>query len=118
VIFNSPVQKTTTGRLTWWPVKVNETARQTKDNIHLEVHQAFLNMQQAEKRIETCAVAIGKAEEDYKIAQTRYQAGKGINLDVMDAQTALDQAKTNYIQALYDFNANKARLEKAMGINE
>ena len=73
-------------------------------------------MQEAEKRIDTTKVAVVQAEEDYKIAQVRYSAGVGTNLDVMDSQVALTQAKTNYIQALYDYNTSKAKLEKAMGI--
>ncbi len=39
----------------------------------------------------------------------------GINLDVIDAELALIQSKTDYIQALYDYNVSKAQLDKAMG---
>ena len=96
--------------------KAQEQLRKTRDAAHLEVRQAYLNMQEAEKRIDTTKVAVVQAEEDYKIAQVRYSAGVGTNLDVMDSQVALTQAKTNYIQALYDYNTSKAKLEKAMGI--
>jgi outer membrane protein TolC len=61
-------------------------------------------------------VAVAKAEEDFAIAQVRYNAGVGTNLDVIDAQLALATAKTNYIQALYDYNTGKAKLDKAMGV--
>jgi TolC family type I secretion outer membrane protein len=96
--------------------KAQEQARQKKDAVQLDVRTAYLNMKEAEKRIETSNVAVAKAEEDYKIAQVRYTAGVGTNLDVMDAQVALTQAKTNYVQALYDYNTNKAKLDKAMGV--
>lgn len=96
--------------------KAAEQARQKKDAVQLEVRSSYLNMQEAEKRIETSQVAVDKAEEDYKIAQVRYSAGVGTNLDVIDAQVALTQAKTNYVQALYDHNTSKAQLEKAMGV--
>ncbi len=97
-------------------VKASEQYRQTKDSVSLEVRQAYLNMKEAEKRIETSQVAVDKAEEDFKIAQVRYNAGVGTNLDVIDAQLALAQAKTNYIQALYDYNTSRAELDKAMGV--
>lgn len=93
-----------------------ETFRQVKDQVQLDVRSSYLNMTEAEKRIDTSKVAVEKAEEDYKIAQVRYTAGVGTNLDVIDAQVALTQAKTNYVQALYDFNTSKAKLEKAMGV--
>lgn len=97
-------------------VQKQEALKQTQDSVQLEVRQAYLSMQEAEKRISTSQVAVDKAEEDFKIAQVRYSAGVGTNLDVLDAQVALTQAKTNYIQALYDHNTNKAKLEKAMGV--
>ncbi|WP_094603921.1 Outer membrane protein TolC [Sporomusa silvacetica DSM 10669] len=96
--------------------KATEQLRQTKDSVQLEVRQAYLNMLEAEKRIETSKVAVVKGEEDYKIAQVRYSAGVGTNLDVIDSQVALTSAKTDYVQALYDYNTSRAKLNKAMGI--
>lgn len=96
--------------------KATEQLRQAKDAVQLEVRQAYLNMNEAEKRIETSNVAVTKAEEDYKIAQVRYTAGVGTNLDVIDSQVALTSAKTDYVQALYDYNTSRAKLDKAMGI--
>ena len=97
-------------------VKAEETYRQTRDAVQLDVRSSYLNLREAEKRIGTAKVAVDKAEEDYHIAQVRYQAGVGTNLDVMDAQVALTAAKNNYIQALYDYNTSGAELEKAMGV--
>ncbi|EGO62953.1 TolC family protein [Acetonema longum] len=89
--------------------------KQALDGVELEVRQAYLNVREAEKRIATNQVAVNKAEEDYKIAQVRYTSGVGTNLDVIDSEVALTRAKTNYIQALYDYNTSRAQLEKAVG---
>ncbi len=96
-------------------VKVGEQNQQTRDAIELEVRQAYLSMKEAEERIQTSQVARDKAVDDLKIAETRYAAGVGTNLDVIDAQLALTQAKSNYTQALYDYNVNRAKLTKAVG---
>ncbi|MDR7868623.1 MAG: TolC family protein [Sporomusaceae bacterium] len=96
--------------------KAKEQARQTADAVELEVRQQYLSMQEAEKRLETTEVAIAKAEEDLGIAREKYDAGVGTNIDVIDAQLALAQARTNYYQALYDFNVSKAKLTKAIGL--
>jgi outer membrane protein len=96
--------------------KASQQAQQTKDTIQLDVRQAYLSLKNAEKRISTTQVAVDQAQEDYKIAQVRYSSGVGTNLDVMDAEAALLTAKTNSIQALYDYNTSKAQLDKAMGI--
>jgi len=96
--------------------KANQQDRQVKDGIQLDVRQAYLSLRNAEKRISTTQVAVDEAVEDYKIAQVRYSAGVGINLDVVDAESALLTARTNTVQALYDYNTSKAQLDKAMGI--
>ena len=43
-------------------------------------------------------------------------AGVGTNLDVIDAQVALTEARTNFVNALYDYNTSKIALETAMGV--
>lgn len=91
-------------------------AEQVLDNVEQEVRQSYLSMKEAEKRLETVNVAVDKAKEDLYIAKEKYSAGVGTNLDVIDAQLALTQAKTNHIQALYDYNLNRAKLDKAIGL--
>jgi len=95
---------------------VQQQARQERDTILLEVRQYYLSMYEAEKRIDTSKVAVDQSTESLKIAELRYAAGVGTNLDVLDALLAQNTAKTNYIQALYDYNTNKSQLDKAMGV--
>ena len=73
-------------------------------------------MKAAEANIQTAAAAIMQAENRYTIAQVRYEEGVDILLAVTDAQEKLTQARTNYCTALYEYNLNKAALEKAMGV--
>lgn len=97
-------------------LKAQEASRQQDDTIKLDVRTAYLNLQAAEKNIETTKTAVAQAEEDYKIANVRYSAGVGTNLDVMDANEKLTEAKTNYYTALYNYNTSKASLDRAMGL--
>lgn len=96
--------------------KAEEQDAQTRSSIELEVRQNYSSMQEAKERIDTSQVAVNKAEEDLSIAKVKYGAGAGTNLDVIDAQVALTQAKTNYTQALYDYNVNKAKVIKAVAL--
>lgn len=97
--------------------KAKLQAEQVGDSVEQEVRQSYLSMREAEKRLATTEVAVNKAKEDLYIAQEKYKIGSGINMDVIDAQLALTQAKTNHVQALYDYNINKAKLDKAIGLN-
>lgn len=97
-------------------LKAQEASRQQDESIKLDVRTAYLNLQAAEKNIDTTKTAVTQAEEDYKIANVRYSAGVGTNLDVMDANEKLTEAKTNYYTALYNYNTSKASLDRAMGL--
>lgn len=97
-------------------LQAEETYRDTVNSVELEVRSNYLGLREAEKRISTTQVAVAKAEEDFHIAQVRYMAGVVTNLDVIDAQVALTEARTNFVNALYDYNTSKIALETAMGV--
>lgn len=90
----------------------------TKDqaDIDLSLRQAYYNMREAEKRLNSTGDAVKQAEEDYFIAREKYRAGEGLMLDIIDAQEALSTARLNYISAEYDYARYKATVENAMGI--
>lgn len=96
--------------------KAEQVLYQTQESIQLDVRSAYLNLIAAEQNIHTTKVAVDQAQEDYKIAQVRYSAGVGTNLDVMDAEEKLIETQTTYITALYNYNTSKAALDHAMGL--
>ena len=85
-------------------------------DVKLEVREAYVKLKAAEENINIMADVVNKAEEDYHIEEARYAAGVGTNLELMDAQNKLVEAKGEYINALYSYNVNKSSLEKAMGV--
>jgi outer membrane protein TolC len=80
-----------------------------------EVQSSWLALQAAEPNIKTAQAGLAAAEEDYRVAQLRYESGRGINVEVLDALTALTRARTNQIQALFDHNVASDRLQRAIG---
>ena len=58
---------------------------------------------------------VRQAEENFALANGRFQAGIGTSVERTDAQVLLTNARTSQIQALYDYKVDEARLEKAMG---
>ena len=93
-----------------------ETLLQAREKIELEVRQDYLNVLSYKEQIRAEEASVAQAEEAYKIATVRYSSGVGINLDVLDAELALNTARTNYITALYNYNIGLATLEHAMGV--
>ena len=115
-VFDSGVTKSNVARAKANLMAAKETYRQDTDNVELDVRNCYNTLREAEKRISTTQVAVAKAEEDYHIAQVRYEAGVGTNTDVLDAQVALNRARNNFNSSLYDYNLAKTALDTAMGI--
>ena len=89
--------------------------QQLLDNIDLEVKQAYLKTQEAQKNITTVEQAIEQAKENLRITEERYKEQVSTITDVLVAQTLLTETMTNYYNALYDFKIAKAILYRALG---
>jgi len=89
---------------------------QAKKDVALEVKQAFFQVNQARKKIFVTRDAIAAAQEDLRINKEKYGLGAGTMLDLINAQVSYAKAKSDNVQALYDYKYAVARLEKAMGV--
>ena len=87
----------------------------TRRGIELEVRQAYSDYLQALELLEAQKKTVEQAEESLRLAEARFRAGTGTQLDVLSAQTALTDARSNEIQALYDYNVAVATLERVTG---
>lgn len=92
-----------------------QTKKALEDNIRLELTDAVLGLEEAEKNIPTTRKAVEQAEENLRVSEERYKAQVTTSTEVLDAQTLLTQASTNYYSALYDYNLAKAKLQRAIG---
>lgn len=51
----------------------------------------------------------------YETAKKKYEAGVGSNLELVNAETSLKEAETNYLGAVYDLIMAKTELDKSTG---
>ncbi len=90
--------------------------RFVQDNIELEKFQSRLNLKNSLAALEVQAENMELAKEVFRMARIKYEEGVGSNLEVVEADSALKEAETNYFSALYDALIAKVDLEKALGI--
>jgi outer membrane protein TolC len=86
---------------------------QARDDIRLEVEQAYDNLTMTRRAMELQRKTIDQAEEGLRIANLRYESGVGTQLEVLSAQTALTDARKNLSKAIHDFRLTKSALRKA-----
>jgi outer membrane protein len=91
------------------------TVRSTELDIGREVEQAQLIVNEGRERIAAAQVAVASAQENFRLAQGRFDAGVGTILELTDAQLFLTQAQNTEAQALADYRIAVARLERAVG---
>ncbi|PRY85736.1 TolC family protein [Mongoliibacter ruber] len=87
-----------------------------EENIELEIFQAKTTLQNAIKTLNVQSENRELALEVFEMTKIKYQEGVGSNLEVVEADSALKEAETNYFSALYDALIAKVELEKALGI--
>ena len=83
--------------------------------IELAVRTAYSDFLEARETLESQQKVQEEADEALREANARAEAGNGTQLDVLDAQTSLTQARTTQIQAQHDYVTARARLERAIG---
>jgi TolC family type I secretion outer membrane protein len=97
--------------------KAELDAADARRAVELEVRQAYSDYVQALELIEAQKKTVESAEESLRLAEARFRAGTGTQLDVLSAQTALTEARSNAIQALYDYNVAIATLDRVTGVS-
>ncbi|MBN1473566.1 MAG: TolC family protein [Syntrophaceae bacterium] len=93
-----------------------ESSKEINDQITLEIKNAYLLLREAENQIVVSEKVIEQAEENFRISEERYKERVSTSTEVLDAQTLLTRAKSQYANALGDYNINYAKLQRAMGI--
>lgn len=84
-------------------------------NIETSVVKAYLDSRSFSSAIQTAREELDLANETYRLAVGRYQAGIGINLDVVDAELALFNARNNLARNILEYNRAQVHLLEAMG---
>jgi outer membrane protein TolC len=84
--------------------------------VNAEIRNSILDIQSAAKLVEAAKSNIDLANEALSEAQQRFQAGVSDNLPVSQAQASVEQANDQYIAALYQHNAAKLSLARALGV--
>ena len=80
-----------------------------------EVETALLNLRAADQNIQTAQKAQSSAQEGYRVALQRYEAGRSTNVEALDALAARTHAESNVVQALFQYNIARDQLLRATG---
>ncbi|HRT67177.1 MAG TPA: TolC family protein [Bacteroidota bacterium] len=83
--------------------KTDESINQYKDYIAAQIKSKLIEIKKIQTNIDAQNRNIQLAQRAYEISEVRYKEGTGNQLEIENADLALRQAKTNYMQSVYQF---------------
>ena len=95
--------------------------RLAEDAVVFEVQSAYQSVRIGRDSLAVANQSVALAREAFRLARVRYSAGvtsqAGVSplIELSDAQTALTQAESNQVNALYNYNNARSKLDKALG---
>jgi outer membrane protein len=95
--------------------KVENSFYSLQEGITLEYKNALTNLRNNVDRLETQKRNRELAREIARVSKIKYDQGVGSNLEVIEAETSLREAETNYFTAMLEAVISKVDLQKASG---
>jgi len=92
-----------------------EALRKLRLQIRHEVETAVSNTESTSARVKVTQKAVEQAKESLRIEREKYDQGKGVIVDVLDAQSAMLESQKNYYRALAEYNTALAQFRLAVG---
>lgn len=95
--------------------KIENNMLNLRSAIDLEVKQSAITYQNALNSLKSQQENMELAQNVARVTKIKYEQGVGSNIEVIDAETSLREAQTNYYSALFDALIAKVDLDKAYG---
>ncbi len=86
-----------------------------RDQVALEVHRRLREERAAANAVTVAQDAIAQAEEAFRVTEAMVRAGSATTTDLLDAQSALTQARLNLVRAKYQDLRARSALTRALG---
>jgi outer membrane protein len=86
-----------------------------RQQIEKEVNQTALMLGATEKSVEASQKGLEQVDEEYRIVQERFGSGRGIQLEILDAQASVTRARFNAVSALAEYQSALAMWFRATG---
>ncbi|MEN6486077.1 MAG: TolC family protein [Syntrophobacteraceae bacterium] len=94
---------------------LEERQRDLKEQIRLQVEDAYEQLHVAMANIDTAQAALDQAKENERMTTLQYKEQLVIFLEVLNAQVFVSQSQADYYQALYGYRIASSDLERATG---
>lgn len=96
-------------------LQTREQVNNLKDFVALRMKDMFNELEQVRQTLAAQERNVELAQKSYSIAEVRYREGTGTQLELMNAELQLRQARANRLQSVYSFITAKSDIENLTG---
>lgn len=89
---------------------------EAETSVELSVNKAYLDMKKTACAVSVYDKNVQTLEEAYRLSQISYEAGIGVQMDVLNAQKMLYDAELARIEMIHSYNLAKLSFEASYGI--
>jgi outer membrane protein TolC len=86
-----------------------------RDNIEIEVTQAFQNVREADVSLDSAKQELESGEEAYRVTKELFNNGRATSTTLTDSETELTRARLDLLTARVNARTARVRLEHALG---
>jgi outer membrane protein len=95
--------------------RTNAELRSTKAGIISQIKQLHLDLHFARENIDVTKRTRESAEQSLLLARERYKLARASSVELAEAESLYATSNAKYMQAIYNYNINVARLQRATG---
>jgi outer membrane protein TolC len=95
--------------------RANAELRSTKANIVSQIKHLYLDLEFSKENIQVTKRTRDSAEQSLNLARERYNLARASSVELAEAEALYAISNARYMQAIYNYNINVARLERATG---
>lgn len=93
-----------------------DTEKQAYDGVSAEIEVAYNKFNEAKEKYLSAVQTVELAKEALRLANMMYDEGVNTQLDVLNSQLALTQAKLNNMNSLFEYQSARYHLRKVVGL--
>jgi outer membrane protein TolC len=94
---------------------VEDAEKQLNDGLSAEAEMIYNKFKEANEKYLAASQTVQLAEETLRLANMMYEEGTNTQLDVLNMQLALNQARLNYASSVFEYQMARYQLRKVTG---
>lgn len=88
--------------------------RRAEDGITLDVYNAYNTMHDAYRRLAVAEQRLAEMEENWRVVQALFDARMATDVEILQGQTGLAEARMSAVNAVFDYNVARAKFFQAI----